>query len=112
MAFDGGRPDGYAHFEKVLDFPSGLDLPPRPHVARPRPAGPDVDLAATGATGAVTGSATLTVTAAPSAQINLEATGSTGAVTGTATLTVTAAGPVLVLSDFDDAGLEVDAAAL
>ena len=54
-------------------------------------AGPDVDLAATGATGAVTGTATLTVTPPPG--VDLAATGATGAVTGSAFLTVTPPAP-------------------
>ena len=79
----------------------------------PAGGGVEIDLAATGATGAVTGSATLTVTAAPPpGQINLAATGATGAVSGSATLTVTAGTPALTLADFDTTGLEVDAAAL
>ena len=109
-----------ASFRLDVDFGETIDMPTAGALCylvigsnTPAGGGVEIDLAATGATGAVTGSATLTVTAAPPpGQINLAATGATGAVSGSATLTVTAGTPALTLADFDTTGLEVDAAAL
>ena len=108
-----------ASFRLDVDFGETIDMPTAGALCylvigsnTPAGGGVEIDLAATGATGAVTGSATLTVTAAPPpGQINLAATGATGAVSGSATLTVTAGTPALTLADFDTTGLEVDAAA-
>ena len=106
------NPTATSHFEKVLDFPSGLSTPVGITSHDPDPPPPEARIRASATLGLIRGDLSVEAVAGIQPEARASALANLGTLSGDLSVKAASGSQPLVLADFDSTGLSIEAAGL